>query len=246
MNDGRIAVGIGNFANESSSFYVQIASGQWLFSDVAGPRGIGSPSRIKLSFGLFFFDYDLDGRLDMLQANGHLEESINEIQSSQHYRQATQLFWNAGLDARPMFSAVPEASSGDLARPIVGRGAAYADIDGDGDLDAVLTQPGAAPLLLRNDQTLGHRFIRLRLAGDEACPHAIGAWVEVTAGGVVQRRTVMPTRSYLAQVEPVLTFGLGPEDAIDVVRVRWPDGTTHRIDDPSALVDRTTVIRPQR
>ncbi len=107
-------------------------------------------------------DYDLDGRLDLLQVNGHLETEIARIQSSQHYAQPPLLFWNCGPDCPATFVAVSRAT-GDLGRPLVGRGATYADIDGDGDLDLLITQNGRAPVLLRNDQALGHHWLRLRL-----------------------------------------------------------------------------------
>jgi len=243
-NDGQLGVGIANFANESTSLYVQQERDPWQFADMSGLEGIGSPSRLKLSFGLFFFDYDLDGRLDMLQANGHLEDSITEIQPSQTYRQPAQLFWNCGPEARSCFAAVPDDTLGDLARPIVGRGAAYADIDDDGDLDVVLTESGDRPMLLRNEQMLGRRWVRLKLVGGPKNPDAIGARVELSAGGVTQRRTVMPTRSYLSQVELPLTCGLGEADAIDDLTVRWPDGTLEtRTDIPAGKL---TVIRRGR
>jgi hypothetical protein len=227
-NRGNLAVGIGNFANEHTSFYVQ-QSQPWQFVDVSNAEGIGSPSRLKLSFGLFFFDYDLDDRLDLLQANGHLEEAINEIQPSQTYRQAAQLFWSCGSRAKSCFAAVPEERLGDLGRPIAGRGAAYADIDGDGDLDVVLTQAGDRPLLVRNDQALGHHWLRVALEGRGGNRDAIGAWVELRAGDTTQRRQVMPTRSYLSQVELPVTFGLGRADRVDALRIEWPDGSTQDV-----------------
>ena len=122
-----------------------------LFVDEAIGTGIGAPSCTALTFGLFFFDVDLDGRLDLLQTNGYLEEEIAKVDPSQSYRQAAQLFWNAGPDRRQTYVLVPAGETGDLARPIVGCGSAYADFDGDGDLDVVLTQTGGPPLLLRND-----------------------------------------------------------------------------------------------
>lgn len=228
-NGGYLAVGIGNFAKESSSFFVQQPD-PLQFVDMANAEGIGSPSRLRLSFGLFFFDYDLDGRLDLLQANGHLEDEINEIERSQTYEQPTQLFWNCGPDARSCYTEVPSDSSGDLARPIVGRGAAYADLDGDGDLDVVLTQAGRAPIVLRNDQALDHHWLRVQLEGSSVNRDAIGAWVAVTAGGQVQRQQVMPTRSYLSSVEPTLTFGLGDVDAVERLEVTWPDGSTQLVE----------------
>ena len=227
-NTGSLAVGIGNFANEHSSFYVQQRR-PWQFVDVSNAQGIGSPSRRKLSFGLFFFDYDLDGRLDLLQSNGHVENEINEVQPSQTYRQAAQLFWNCQSKERSCFAAVPEETLGDLARPLVGRGAAYADIDADGDLDVVITQAGGPPLLARNEQALGHHWLRVVLEGRGSNRDAIGAWVELRTGDVTQRRQVMPTRSYLSQVERPVTFGLGRADRVDALRIHWPDGSTQDV-----------------
>ncbi|MDH5306638.1 MAG: CRTAC1 family protein [Myxococcales bacterium] len=240
-NRGALAVGVGNFANETSSFYVQ-QNDPWQFVDVANAYGIGSPSRLKLSFGLFFFDYDLDGRLDLLQSNGHLEDGINEIQPSQTYRQAAQLFWNCGTEQRGCFAAVADERLGDLARPIVGRGAAYGDIDGDGDLDVVLTQTGGPPLLIRNDQDLGHHWLRVRLVGRRSNRDAIGAVIELRAGGTTQRRQVMPTRSYLSQVEMPVTFGLGAAGSIEWLRVVWPDGSTQEIA-PGAIDTSIAIVQ---
>jgi enediyne biosynthesis protein E4 len=224
QNDDRVAFAIGNFANEMSSFYVSQGRAD-LWADEAIGVGIGAPTRKHLSFGSLFFDYDLDGRLDFLQANGHLESEISQVQASQTYEQPAQLFWNAGRAARRTFVEVTDAS-GDLLHPIVGRGAASADIDGDGDLDVLLTQSGARPLLLANEQDLGHHWLRLRLAAKGKNKDAIGARVEVHLAGEKQCQEVMPFRSYLSQVELPLTFGLGDAKAPEKVVVHWPDGST--------------------
>jgi len=239
-DDGSLGVGIGNFANEMTSLYV--CEGSTLqFIDEAIIEGIGPVSRGMLTFGLLFLDVDLDGRLDLLQTNGHLEEEITIVQPSQRYRQPAQLFWNRGNDGGSTFLPVDPATTGALATPIVGRGAAYADIDADGDLDVLLTQVKGPPLLLRNDQATGHHWLRVRAIGRAPNTSAIGARLELEAGGRTQRRAVMPTRSYLSQVESVVTFGLGTNERVDRLRIRWPDGQEEAIDVPG--VDRTIVVR---
>lgn len=228
-NDEALGIAIANFANEMTALYVSQRT-PLLFVDEAIPEGIGPASRLLLKFGLFFFDYDLDGRLDVLTANGHLEEEISKIQQSQTYAQPAQLFWNCGPDGGACFVNVPSEKAGtDLFRPIVGRGSAFADIDGDGDLDVVLTQTGGAPLLLRNDQQLGHAWIRLRLEGTKANRSAIGAWVRVKRGRELLSRQVMPTRSYLSQSELPVTIGLGPAGGVDEVEILWPGGAVQKV-----------------
>jgi len=237
-NDGELGFAIANFANEMTSLYVSQGD-PTLWSDEAITAGIGAPSRRVLSFGLFFFDYDLDGRLDLLQVNGHLEDDIEVVEPSQQYRQAPQLFWNAGPDAPATFVPVEPAPGDGLTRELVGRGSSYADIDGDGDLDVLLLQTGDRPLLLRNDQETGHHWLRFLLRGDgeRVNRDGIGAWVEVeqrtAAGPVVQRRRVMPTRSYQSQVEPLVTIGLGAPASVDElerVEVLWPDGARQAVE----------------
>ena len=238
-NDADVAFAIGNFANEMTSLYVTQGGGVPL-ADESIVDGIGPPSRAALTFGLFFFDYDLDGRLDLFQANGHLETDINVVQSSQHYEQPPQLFWNCGDNCSSGFLEAAAATSGDLGKPLVGRAAAFADIDGDGDLDVIVTQNARRPVLLRNDQALGHHWLRVQLVGHRTNRDAVGSWIELTAGGVTQRRQVMPTRSYISQVELPVTFGLGTADKVDALHIRWPDGTSQDVTE--ATVDKPVVI----
>ena len=243
-NDSALGIAIGNFANEMNALYVSQRDAL-IFTDEAITEGVGPASRLLLKFGLFFFDYDLDGRLDMLTANGHLEEEITKVQQSQQYRQPAQLFWNRGASRGLSFIEVPREKCGDdLLKPIVGRGSAYADIDGDGDLDAVLTQIGGNPLLLRNDQKLGHHWLRLKLVGTKSNRDAIGAWVKVRAGGQTISRQVMPTKSYLSQSELPITIGLGKAAKVDELEILWPTGGSQKV--AVDRLDATLVVIEER
>jgi hypothetical protein len=239
-NDDALGIAIGNFANEMNALYVSQRDSV-VFADEAITEGFGHASRPLLKFGLFFFDYDLDGRLDVLTANGHLEEEIQKVHSAQQYRQPAQLFWNSGSSEKSRFLLVPPEKAGpDLFQPIVGRGSAYADIDGDGDLDVILTQIAGPPLLLRNDQKLGHRWLRLKLVGTRSNRDAIGAWVRVRVGNKWLSRQVMATRGYLSQSELPLTIGLGSASAPDQVEILWPTGERQTV--VTWKVNDTTVI----
>ena len=118
----------------------------------------------------------------------------------------------------------------DLFRPLVGRGASYADTDGDGDLDLLITATGQPPRLLRNEQQLGNHWLRLRLVGTRCNRDAIGAQVEIELGDRILRRQVMPTRSYLSQVELPVTFGLGDREGPVDVKIFWPDGSVQMVE----------------
>ena len=224
LRGGReLAVAVGNFANEQSSLYVDARTkGAPAFSDDAAGEGVGAPTRRALTFGTLFVDVDLDGDDDLLQANGHLEPEIARIQPSQSYPQPAQLLVNRGGNARPLFVEAPAAELGDLATPAVGRALASGDLDGDGDDDLVLVDLSGKARILRNEQSTEHRWI--------AIDGPFGTEVEIVAtaasGPLVQRRVITPTRSYLAQCEPVARFGLGPAAAVDAIRARFPDGST--------------------
>lgn len=220
---GMHALVIGNFADEPNTFLCRERDGL-VFTDRALAEGLAGPSRRLLKFGALFFDYDLDGRQDLLTNNGHLEPEITTLQKGQSYAQPPQLFWNTGQTPRG-FEPVPESAAGsDLFRPLVGRGCAYGDLDGDGALDVVLIANGGPARVLRNQGGTGHHWVRLRLEGDgkRSNRSAIGARVTLEAGGRTQSREIASSRGYLSASELVATFGLGRATKIDKVTIHWP------------------------
>lgn len=241
-NSEHLAIAIGNFANEMSALYV--ASGDSMqFNDEAIATGIGPQSRLELTFGTLFVDVDLDSRFDIVAANGHLETEINKVQASQFYEQPPHFFWNCGPQSRTEFVPVPSDKCGaDFLKRMVGRGSAFADIDGDGDLDLLFGATGGKPRLLRNDQKLGNHWLRVDVAGVKGGRSAIGAKLEVILpdGKIISQ--IMPTRGYLSQSEFPATFGLGSHDKVNKLTVRWPTGETKTIESPS--VDQVLKVAP--
>lgn len=224
-NDRALAIAVGNFANEPASLYVTPADGR--FSDDAIVDGISAATRRALTFGVVFADLDCDGREDLALANGHIEPRIAEVQASQSWPQPAQVFRNAGAGTGPAFVEVPPSGLGALARPMVGRGLSWGDLDGDGALDLVLCALRGAPMVARNVAAQGGSLaVRLDDPGSPGNRAAIGATLAVELhDGSTLRRTIMPTRSYLSQVPPVAWLGTGPS-SVRRITVRWPDGAT--------------------
>ena len=230
VRPGQRAILITNFADEPSSLLWLEDRKRLRFSDIATAEGVAGPSRALLKFGCFYFDYDLDGRIDLLTNNGHLEPEINKVQAGQVYPQPVQVFWNTGgktpegKRCRCFEPAGPEHVGKDFFEPLVGRGCAYGSFGDKGLLDVVLVENGGQARLLRNECGNGNHWIRLTLGGDgkRSNRSAIGAVVTLKAGDLVQQCEVMSGRGYLSQSELPITFGLGKRDKIDSVTVRWP------------------------
>jgi hypothetical protein len=250
-NDDSIGLVIGNFANEMMALYVSDeppgAKGRLVFADLANTYGLGAPTQPPLKFGLFFFDYDLDGRQDILSTNGHLENDIAKVQRGQTYAQSQQLYWNSGRPGRSMYVLVDDKTAGpDLFVPIVGRGSAYLDFDGDGDLDIVVTENGGPARLFRNDGGDKKHGLRLELRGTASNRDALGARVEVKVGDQTQTRQLFVAKGYLSSVEHALTFGLGDSARADAVVVQWPSGQTTTLRSVPASHKPVFVDEPER
>ena len=215
---GRPSVLISNFANQMLALYHNEGNG--LFVDEAPRSEVGRASLLTLGFGCFFFDYDLDGWLDIFVANGHIEEQIERVQKRVTYAQPPHLFRSLGGGK---FQEVTRQLGRAFAASRIARGAAYADIDNDGDLDLLVTTNGGPAALFRNDGG-SNRSLRVRLVGTRSNRDAIGAVVKLTAGGETQSQMLRSGSSYLSQSELVLTFGLGPREQAEALEVRWPSG----------------------
>jgi hypothetical protein len=219
---GRPSVIIGNFTNESMALYHNDGSG--LFTDEAASSGIGKLSAQSLTFATFFFDYDLDGLLDIFAANGHVSDDIAVVQPNVKYAQPPHVFHNKG---KKKFEEVTAKLGKAMQRAIVGRGAAYGDFDNDGDLDLLITANNGPVRLLRNDKANQNDLLKVKLVGSKANRDGIGATVTVkTSKGAKEQLMVRTGSSYASQSELPLVFGLGTPDQtlILTVDVSWPGG----------------------
>ncbi|MCH2145128.1 MAG: CRTAC1 family protein [Phycisphaerales bacterium] len=223
-------VAIGNFANEPSSCYsyARWRSGSGSrFTDRSATSGIGPETRNRLTFGTLFLDADLDGQIDLLQVNGHIEPEIGRVQAGQSYRQSAQLFRATGSE--PPFLEVPAEQLGDLADPIVGRAAASADLDRDGDIDLVISHLDAVPRILRNDLALPPGGIgRLRVIGSRGNPEAIGAKVVISGNAPNRSEQISRTRSYMSQSDLPIPFISAGKGTVSIT-VTFPDGQTTQL-----------------
>jgi hypothetical protein len=171
---GKQSVVIGNFTNESIALYHNDGTG--LFTNEAPASGIGKMSAQSLTFACFFFDYDLDGMLDVFAANGHVSDDISVVQPTVKYAQPPHLFRNRG---KKKFEEVTAKLGRALNRAIVGRGAAYGDVDNDGDLDLLVTTNNGPARLLRNDNANQNDLVRVKTIGTKSNRDGIGAKVVV-------------------------------------------------------------------
>jgi len=223
---GKPGIAITNFDNEMIGLYHSTTPG--IFDDVSIPSEVGAASRNTLGFGCMFLDIDLDGVLDLVIANGHIDETVRNIRGNVGYAQPPQLFLNSGGGK---FRDVAGQVGGGFESPKVGRGLAFGDFDHDGDLDILMTTNNGPAHLYRNDQESHSRSIRFHLQGTKSNRDAIGAAVSVFLAGQTQSRIVRGGSSYLSQSELPLTFGLGSREKIDRLMIDWPSGRTEEYKD---------------
>ncbi len=225
---GEPAIFIGNFSREMLSVFQHKQEGR--FRDVTTTSGIGRPSILTLTFGLFLFDVDLDADLDLLAVNGHVHEGVTQLHQGVSFAQRPQLFLN---DRFGQFDAYVPASRSVFDKELVGRGAAYADIDNDGDLDVLISTNNGPAYLWQNDASSG-QSIQITLEGTRSNKSAIGAKVTAVMGERRQVRHVRSGSSYLSASELRLTFGLGERTELDSLLVAWPSGLKDTLTDLSS------------
>jgi enediyne biosynthesis protein E4 len=221
---GRPHLLVGNFSNQMLGLYHNEGNG--LFVDEAPSSAVGRSSLLSLAFGVFFFDYDLDGYLDLFAANGHIEEEIGRVQPRVQYRQPPLLFHNLG---KGRFENVSALAGDAFQRPIVARGAAYADIDHDGDLDLLITTNDGPAYLYRNDLSNGNHWLTVRTVGSKSNRDGIGAVVRIESRSGKQWNVVRSGSSYCSQSDLALTFGLGQDTTVSSLQIDWPSGARQKL-----------------
>jgi enediyne biosynthesis protein E4 len=216
-DSGQASLLVGNFSNQMLGLYHN--EGRGFFIDIAPSSTVGRASLLSLSFGLFFFDYDLDGLDDLFVANGHISPDINAVQPQVNYAELPLVFHNEGHDH---FRSVG-AELG-FAQAMVGRGAAYADINNDGALDILLTTNGGPAHVYQNIGGDQNNSIRIKTEGTKSNRNGIGARIRVLTPTGLSEQTVHSGSSYCSQSELTLTFGMGKEEQADHVEIVWPSG----------------------
>lgn len=215
---GRESLVIGNFSNEMLNLYHNEGD---FFIDDAPAAHIGNATLLTLTFACFFFDFDLDGNLDIFTANGHVETDINAIQSQVRYAQPPHLFHN---ETDGKFREVIQNVGPDLATPKVGRGAAYGDIDNDGDWDLLVTTSNGPAHLFRNDGGNRNGWLKIHLVGATSNRDGIGARIRITSALGTQTRTLRSGSSYCSQSELTAIFGIDSDPLVETIEVTWPSG----------------------
>jgi len=222
-HDGKLDLFITNFDDEYNILYHN--DGHNAFTDVSYTAKLAEVSLPYVGWGTKFFDYDNDGWLDLFVVNGHAYPQRD------HHRQRELLHHN---NRDGTFSEVAAQMGATLMQERVGRGAAFGDIDNDGDIDIVVNDLDGSPQLLRNDGGNSNNSVLIKTVGVNSNRDGIGARVKVVSGDLTQIDEVRSGGSYLSQNDLRLHFGLEKRTTIDLIEVRWPSGVIDKITNLSA------------
>jgi hypothetical protein len=235
--DGWMDLFVANIDHEAYSLYRN--NRDETFDDIATPSGVATATKLMSGWGLKFFDYDNDGNLDLIIANGHPDDLIENIYDNVKYREPLLLFRNSGkglknvsMESGPLFS-----------RPMSARGLAIGDFDNDGAVDVLISNNNEAPVLLRNNVGRQNHWLGVKLVGKRANIDAVGARVSYQAGDIKRSRMKVGGGSYLSSHDPRMVLGIGQRTKLDWVEINWPQpsGLKQRFTD--LPIDRYITIR---
>jgi enediyne biosynthesis protein E4 len=226
--DGWMDLFVTNLDHELFGFYQN--RHDETFDDIAAPSGIANASKLKSGWGLKFFDYDNDGNLDLIIANGHPDDLIEKIYENIGYREAPMLFRNTGKNLKN----VSQESGPMFSRPISGRGLALGDFNNDGAVDVLISCNDGAPLLLKNNSASENHWLGIKLVGVKANIDAVGAHITYQAGDLKRSKMNVGGGSFLSSHDPRIVLGLGQNTKVDVLEIKWPP--------PSTLVEHFTNL----
>jgi enediyne biosynthesis protein E4 len=222
-NNGEFGLVIGNFSEEGLSLFEPMVGMPNMFEEKGQIRGVVAPSLLNVTFATFFFDYDLDGWSDIFATNGHVDDIVSTYKSMLTFKQQPLLLRNEKGE-----KFTDKTQEVGIAIKIVGRGAAFGDIDNDGDLDVGVVDNNGRFMLLRNEGGNQNHWLRLKLTGTKTNRDAIGTLVKVTSGGIIKEQYVRSGGSFLSESQRALTFGLGQNTKVDSIEIDWLNGEIER------------------